>query len=140
MSCVYGYIYKIINRATNRFYIGATLSLKDGFHGHMISLSQQKHFCKLMQKDYDEFGEYSFHVEVIEEVDANILSDRENHWISKYFDNMDKCYNVKNKASKNSKWSFVFDVFRVGGVTEFKLYEIAELVFRDSGIYIELEA
>lgn len=109
MKCVYGYVYKIVNIKTGRFYIGATLCPEERLSGHITSLSKGKHFCKLMQKDFEEFGKQSFSMEIIEKVDANKLSESENYWISKYFDNMVRCYNIRNKAATNSRWQFIFN-------------------------------
>lgn len=99
-------IYKILNTHTNRIYIGQAKEFKARWNGHKRSLIAQKHQNKFLLNDFvkcreqlghDDFLE--FHVlEVMEESTKEQRNQREEEWITKWFDNGKNCYNLISKA------------------------------------------
>lgn len=87
-----GYIYKIINDINNKVYIGqTTLKIKDRFYQHINSAQNNKintHLYSAMRK----YGTEHFQIQLIEEVDDNLLSKREQYWI-KYYNSYKAGYN-----------------------------------------------
>jgi len=63
-------IYQITNNCTGRSYIGKTCEYKHRFKQHLTLLKQGKHHSKLMQHDFDKYGERSLQLDLIEEVES----------------------------------------------------------------------
>lgn len=90
-----GYIYKISNTVNNRVYIGQTVfSIEERWKQH-ISASFDTGFRgdKLLYRAMRKHGRDKFHIETIEKVEDNKLSERETYWI-KYYDSYNNGYNM----------------------------------------------
>lgn len=78
-----GYIYKIVNDINNKVYIGqTTLKIKERFYQHISSARNSKintHLYYAMRK----YGIEHFQIQLIEEVDDNLLPEREQYWIKR---------------------------------------------------------
>lgn len=74
-------IYKIINKINNRIYIGSTKNFRTRTTSHLNMLRNNKHSSKLLQQDYNKFGEESLEFEIIERCDFDDLKSREQHYI-----------------------------------------------------------
>jgi len=61
-----GVIYKIFNKANGRAYFGSTIHEKKRLATHLRHLRKGKHKNRLLQRDFDVFGEDSFEFSVIE--------------------------------------------------------------------------
>lgn len=89
-------IYCIRNIVNNKRYIGSTyLSFGDRRDVHFAMLRNGKHHSKLLQDDYNKYGENNFLFEIIEEVYSDISDDyynREKFYIEK-FDSFNSGYN-----------------------------------------------
>lgn len=68
------YIYKILNKVNNRYYIGSTVDFKRRCSEHKGQLHKNVHINKDLQKDYNEYGLDVFEFTIIKEVN---VSDRE---------------------------------------------------------------
>lgn len=84
-----GFIYKVTNLINGKIYIGQTVqSVKDRWYRHcgksgLSKGEMQTHFKRAILK----YGKENFKVETIEEVDRNLLDEREIYWISYYNSN-----------------------------------------------------
>lgn len=79
------FIYMIKCRANNKVYIGKTNSIKKRCMQHVYGLRNGKHANKLLQKDYDQFGEDAFSFEVLAQTDIHSrYVDVERNYILKY--------------------------------------------------------
>ncbi|MCC5636289.1 GIY-YIG nuclease family protein [Nostoc sp. CHAB 5844] len=77
-------IYKIKNRVNGKFYIGSSKNIKVRFWQHVNSLKKGDHHSYRLQADWDKFGEESFELFVIEEVEAEKLSYVEQNYLNLY--------------------------------------------------------
>lgn len=108
-------IYKIINTHSNRIYIGQCKSFKQRWYGHSGSLKNNKHFNKFFQNDFNKCFEelkhdnfIEFHViEIMENSSKEERNLREEHWISQYYNDREKCYNIREKVNDKERtcWS-----------------------------------
>lgn len=92
-----GIVYCILNKQNEKRYVGSTVGLYHRKNDHLHRLRNGKHYSELMQKDFNEWGEDSFVIFVLEEVktnDRDLLFSREQYWIDKYHPE----YNVSKYA------------------------------------------
>lgn len=84
-------IYKILNLANNKFYVGSALNLNSRFRQHRLNLEQNKHINKHLQASFNKYGAHSFEfhiLEVVENATKELLEAREQYWLD-----CTKCYN-----------------------------------------------
>jgi len=92
-------VYRIINLLNEKFYIGSTIDLMKRKVNHFNILKINKHKNKHLQNSWNKYGEENFKFEIIELVeDVNNLIDREQYYISKYWDSCKTCYNISPTA------------------------------------------
>ena len=93
-------IYRIVNKANGRTYIGFTMNtLERRWYHHLVLLRKNKHTCKTMQKDFLLFGEENFYIELVENVYKREESkELEDYWISIKDDNFHAFYNRKENG------------------------------------------
>ncbi len=95
-------IYKIINKANGKFYVGSTHSFTKRKREHLKMLKGNRHHSDYLQKSWNKHGEKNFVFEIIETVtDVNHLIRREQH----YIDTLKPEYNMCPTAG--SKLGFV---------------------------------
>lgn len=58
-------IYIIVCKATNRIYVGRTNAVAHRYEEHLSALRHNRHYVKLMQTDFNKYGEDSFEYIVI---------------------------------------------------------------------------
>lgn len=75
-------IYKILCENTGKFYIGSALNIKRRIKEHLTKLKFKKHRNPILQNIYRKYGKNSLFVEIIELCDADILKEREQHYIN----------------------------------------------------------
>ncbi len=92
-----GYVYKIENEITKKVYIGSTVNFNRRKSEHFKELRKGTHYSKKMQADYDEYGEKSLVMSVIEECEDNVRLDREQYYIDLY-NAANKGYNTSESA------------------------------------------
>ena len=84
-----GYIYKITNIQNNKIYIGKTkYSIYNRFESHIraaFKSNRKYYFYNAIRK----YGKDNFKIDLIEECDNSILSEREKYWIS-FYNSIDK--------------------------------------------------
>ena len=88
-----GYIYKITNDVNNKVYIGQTVkTIKKRWQQHQCN-SKKEYFSQIvLYKAMNKYGLEHFHIEEIENVENNMLDEREKYWI-KYYNSYNNGYN-----------------------------------------------
>lgn len=83
-------IYKFVNNANGKFYIGSTVVGKDRWYGHKSALRANRHHNKHLQRAWNKYGEKSFKFQVIEKLDEHINEDQiipyEQKWLDLFFE------------------------------------------------------
>ena len=90
-----GYIYKIVNNKTGRFYIGSTNNLKRRCSDHITRLNHNYHPNKHLQEDFNKYGRDSFSVVTLLEfngINRYGLYEEEKKYLNKLSEDM--CYNI----------------------------------------------
>lgn len=116
------YIYKIINDINDKIYIGKTVfSIDKRFKEHCCDAFKQRNKERPLYKAMREYGIEHFYIELIEECDDNLASDREIYWIGLYntYSNGYNAtyggdgkflYNHKNIAMRLKEHPYSFDI------------------------------
>lgn len=80
-----GYIYKISNDINNKVYIGKTCySIEKRFKEHCSDCTKRELEKRPLYNAMQKYGIEHFHIELIEECELSILSNREIYWIEHY--------------------------------------------------------
>ena len=88
-----GVIYKITNNVNGKSYIGQTIqNYKERFYQHCAIKCSKKVSDMAIHKALRKYGKANFTLEVIEEVDADNLNEKERYWIN-YYDSYNNGYN-----------------------------------------------
>lgn len=98
-----GGVYRILNIANSRIYIGSTCRFKTRAYAHNNTLTKNQHLNKFLQNDYNKCGANSFLFEVIEVIEGSkedILK-REQFYLDQFYDKQKNCYNLVDKAMDN---------------------------------------
>lgn len=75
-------IYKIMNNANAKLYIGSALNMRKRAKLHFYSLDRGNHHNDYLQKAYNKYGRYAFEYSVIEIVRCpKLLIEREQYWL-----------------------------------------------------------
>lgn len=80
-------VYCILNIYTNKRYVGSTTNFSDRKGCHLYDLRHERHSSKLLQSEYNEYGEGSlkfFKLEEVETFQLDELISREQFWIDFY--------------------------------------------------------
>ena len=124
-----GYIYKIVNLINNKIYIGQTT--------RNIQIRMREHISKAYDtKDnlyihnaIRKYGENNFIIEIIEQIDNNLLDEREQYWISYYNSyNSENGYNLTHGGLGNQKtdWNLIYKLWD-DGLSIKKISEISKI-------------
>ncbi|MEO5367385.1 MAG: GIY-YIG nuclease family protein [Magnetococcus sp. WYHC-3] len=94
-------VYSIINLKNSKRYIGSTNDLVERFKRHSSKLRWNKHKNPHLQSAWNKYGEDSFSFAVIENVDEDILLDKEQFWMD-HFQSYDRKfgYNICKIAGR----------------------------------------
>lgn len=96
-------IYMIKNIVNNKIYIGSSMDIKNRWKGHKHGLRNNISNNKLLQSDWNKFGEHNFIFEIVCSCNADELILKEMEYIKKI--PIDNRYNIKigNIHSNKSK-------------------------------------
>lgn len=94
MSCG---IYKIINKTSNRFYIGSSRDIEKRFDRHLDDAKKGKHHSMFFQNVYDKYGRADFIFEIIELCEKSELLRKEQCYLDTHLN--DNAMNVSRFAS-----------------------------------------
>jgi group I intron endonuclease len=87
------FIYKIINTANGKFYVGSTINTHDRFRNHRKQLRKNVHHSRHLQAAWNKYGEDAFVFEVIENIpEGESLEEAENKWLQEFV-GKECCYN-----------------------------------------------
>lgn len=78
------YIYKILNKVNNKFYIGSTNNYKNRWSAHKWKLNNNKHENKHLQGAWNIYGKENFDFSIVEKCEEDVKFERE-QW---YLDNL----------------------------------------------------
>lgn len=82
---MYGNIYKITNQINNKVYIGKTLkTIEERFLEHIRDSSRSCEEKRPLYNAFKKYGINNFTISLIEKVELDQLSSREQYWIKKY--------------------------------------------------------
>lgn len=93
-------IYKITNNETGKVYIGSSTQIKTRINNHIKNLDENKHHNKILQKDFNIYGNSKFSwslVEVVEE--KSKLPYREKYHIDEYT-KINGVYNISDPTEE----------------------------------------
>lgn len=77
-----GKIYKIYNDVNDKIYIGKTLStIENRFKQHCYDCTKKEYEKRPLYNAMNKYGKEFFHIELIEECEIEVLSQRECYWI-----------------------------------------------------------
>lgn len=77
-------IYIIINKITDKTYIGSSYNLIQRLSSHLSGLRKNKHSNVILQRNYNIYGESSFEFEVLEFCEKELLQAREQYFINQF--------------------------------------------------------
>ena len=96
-----GYIYKITNDKTDKFYIGSTLNPEMREERHFDDLKANRHHSIYLQRAYNKYGRENFHFTIVKE--REFSSEEELRLLEERYINFcwntGKLYNVSKKGS-----------------------------------------
>lgn len=95
-----GVVYRILNVATDMFYVGSTSNHRRRKWEHWSQLKHGTHHCAPLQRAWDTYGEDAFEFEVLEECDDNQLPHIEETYLIKYASST-ACYNIALSAHQS---------------------------------------
>jgi group I intron endonuclease len=90
-----GYIYKIINLETNKYYLGSTKEINKRTLKHFNELRKNKHHCIHLQRAFNKYGEDNFKLEII--LECENYKDKEQELLDSI--SFKELYNVSKSAS-----------------------------------------
>ena len=119
---IIGYIYKIINIKTNKFYIGSTINFEKRKKRHISDLRKNKHHCLYLQNAYNKYGENAF---IFKERILQIKNKEELLQIEERYINFcwksGMLYNVSKKGSGGDLISYHPNIEEIKKKTSFSL-------------------
>lgn len=75
-------IYQIVNKTTEKRYVGYTSNIRQRLKGHVSDLTLGKHPNDYLQKAWDKYGPHDFTLLVLEECGKTMLCLREDYWVN----------------------------------------------------------
>lgn len=95
-------LYALINRQTERVYIGESVNILQRLRSHRSMLEQGRHFCRSLQTDFDSYGIESFEFSILVQgpdyQDKAMRQERENDYINRL--PSEKRYNTVDRRVK----------------------------------------
>lgn len=76
-------IYQIKNTVNEKVYVGRSINIERRFYIHKWKLSKGEHANPHLQSAWNKLGETKFEFSILEEVEAPLLKEREEHWFEK---------------------------------------------------------
>ena len=77
-------IYKITNKENGKVYIGSSIDINRRWKDHIYNLKKEAHHNPYLQHAWDKYGEDSFLFEIMEEIDIELLTIKEQFWMDNY--------------------------------------------------------
>lgn len=122
------FIYKITNLKNNKYYIGSTNNFKKRKYQHTYELNNHKHFNRLLQKDWDYYGEENFEFIILEDIPDDYKLQREQEYLDSLIGKEDEIYNICSDCQGGFTMSFRPRMRRCKVCRElFKTFDLREL-------------
>lgn len=101
-------IYKILNKANGKFYIGSSKNIHIRWKAHINAIISDRHDNTHLYNAYKKYGKDNFEFIILEECDEEVLLIREQYWldITKCYDR-DIGYNIAEIAGKPSNKEYI---------------------------------
>lgn len=125
-------IYKIENKINGKVYIGQSKNIESRWKQHIYDLNNNSHHSYKLQKEWNEYGEYSFEFSVLEKYDD--LDSKEQFYIDKY-NSIQKGYNIVDVGYVPIQNKEYFDF----AIIENNIIDCSELENNEVSIYIILK-
>lgn len=110
-----GYVYQILNKNTQKVYIGSTKDYKNRKQTHLLNLRKDSHVNSHLQRSFNKHGEHSFEFSVLLECEDYLEREQEiidsSDWDNLY--NMSKCVSGGDKLSYHPNREAIVDRIRV---------------------------
>ena len=99
-------VYQILNKKSNKIYIGSSLNLPGKLNSSRFQLELQSHYNKALQEDWNMYGAESFSFEILEQLDPQkiikenwpkALAELEEMWLDKLQPYNEKGYNKQRE-------------------------------------------
>lgn len=147
MILMVGYIYCITNNVNGKQYVGkTTTSVKQRFTEHLRDRHKRIAENRPLYKAIEKYGEENFSVETLEEVEEDILSQREEYWIAKlgtYHNGYNATlggdgktlYNYKEIEDLLKQGMLTLDICKMIGCCQDTVYKVS----KNSGIPLTIE-
>ena len=97
-------VYQIKNNLNNRIYVGSSINLYGRFMKHISMLKRNKHVNKYLQNDWNKCGEENFHINILEFCNKQNVSEKEQEYLDRLYDEQNMCYNIKSKVKGSCGW------------------------------------
>ena len=88
-------IYTIFCTETNKYYVGQSLNVENRLKEHLRKLKNNNHINTSLQEDFNLYGEDSFILKKIKDVEKQFLNVMEGYYID-YYDSLKYGYNLQN--------------------------------------------
>lgn len=75
-------VYKILNKENGKFYIGSSFDISRRWIFHTCLLRRGIHYTPKLQEDWNNFGENSFEIYILEECLLEECKDKEQEWLN----------------------------------------------------------
>lgn len=106
MVYITGFIYKISNDINEHVYVGqTTLSIEERFQEHIKESQRYRAKNRPLYNAMKKYGSEHFYVDLIEECDEAILSEREKYWIT-YYNSYADGYNATRGGDGSSLYDY----------------------------------
>ena len=98
-------IYRITHKASGTTYVGSSTDIEDRWRRHKTALRGGKHYNPHLQHAWDKYGAEAFEWGIIEEAqDEGNLLKREQHWLDRFLESPETCYNIATVTEKPPSW------------------------------------
>lgn len=98
-------IYKIINKANGKYYIGRSSDIYNRWTTHRKKLHKNIHENKYLQRSWNKYGKENFEFLIIEEIPKELLLETEQKYLNISKTEKDKCYNLQFKSISYGVWN-----------------------------------
>lgn len=92
-------IYKIINRKTDKYYVGSSNDIPRRWKQHLRALKRKSHYNRYLQRSWNKHEQDDFYFIVLEEVSKETLLSTEQKYLDTAKTERKKCYNVSFVAT-----------------------------------------